>query len=97
MKIEFEIEDEGTDAKTEEEEQNLLLQFIEYIKENKVCYVDALGSEFGLRNSEAVDRINQLMEQGQLTGVLDDRGKFIYISQYVYYIHICNYIYIRII
>jgi len=81
MKAEFEIEDEGTDAKTEEEQQNLLTQFIEYIKENKVCYVDALASEFGLRNTDAVERINRLMEQGDLTGVLDDRGKFIYISK----------------
>ena len=33
--------------------------------ENKVCYVDALASEFGMRNGEAVDRINRLMEMEQ--------------------------------
>ena len=81
MKVEFEVEDEGMDAITEEEEQNLLKQYIAYVKEQKVCFVDALASEFGLRNVEAVDRINSLMESGELTGVLDDRGKFIYISQ----------------
>lgn len=80
MKADFEIEDEGEDATTEEDEKNLLKMFLEYIKENKVCYVDALASEFGLRNPDAVKRINSLMESGDLTGVLDDRGKFIYIT-----------------
>ena len=32
MKSDFDIEEEGTDAKTEEEEQNLLNSFINYIK-----------------------------------------------------------------
>jgi len=80
MKADFEIEDEGEDATTEEDEKNLLKMFLDYIKENKVCYVDALASEFGLRNPDAVKRINSLMESGDLTGVLDDRGKFIYIT-----------------
>merc|ERR1711917_87521 len=39
MKADFEIEDEGEDATTEEDEKNLLKMFLEYIKENKVCYV----------------------------------------------------------
>ena len=30
---------------------------------------------------EAIDRIQDLQEMGRLTGVVDDRGKFIYISQ----------------
>lgn len=29
---------------------------------------------------EAIDRVTQLQEDGILTGVIDDRGKFIYIS-----------------
>merc|ERR1719391_1803874 len=73
-------EEAAEEATTEEDEKNLLKMFLEYIKENKVCYVDALASEFGLRNPDAVKRINSLMESGDLTGVLDDRGKFIYIT-----------------
>lgn len=46
-----------------------------------MSYIDAIASEFGLRNVEAVNRINSLMESGDLTGVLDDRGKFIHITQ----------------
>merc|ERR1712176_407156 len=80
MKQEFEIEDEGEDVVDEEEQKRQIQAFVDYVKEHKVCYVDALASEFGLRNAEAVERINRLMEIEQLTGVLDDRGKFIYIT-----------------
>ena len=30
---------------------------------------------------EAINRVQELQEQGRLTGVIDDRGKFIYISE----------------
>ena len=30
---------------------------------------------------DAINRVNDLMEEGRLTGVMDDRGKFIYITQ----------------
>lgn len=30
---------------------------------------------------EAIDRVRQLQEMSHLTGVVDDRGKFIFISQ----------------
>lgn len=30
---------------------------------------------------DVINRINQVQEMGLLTGVMDDRGKFIYISQ----------------
>merc|ERR1711892_228179 len=73
-------EEEGEDVVSEDEQRKQIVLFVEYIKANKVCYVDALASEFGMRNAEAVDRINRLMEMEQLTGVLDDRGKFIYIT-----------------
>jgi DDRGK domain-containing protein 1 len=30
---------------------------------------------------EAINRINQVQEMGLLTGVMDERGKFIYVSE----------------
>jgi hypothetical protein len=30
---------------------------------------------------DAINRVNQVQEMGLLTGVMDDRGKFIYISE----------------
>lgn len=30
---------------------------------------------------DAIDRVQKLQESGELTGVIDDRGKFIFISE----------------
>ena len=43
--------------------------------------LEDLAQEFGLNAQEAVDRVKALAEMGQITGVFDDRGKFIYITQ----------------
>ncbi len=43
--------------------------------------LEDLAAHFRLRTQEAIDRVTQLQEDGTLTGVVDDRGKFIYISQ----------------
>ena len=34
-----------------------------------------------MKAQDTIDRVTELLEQGQITGVMDDRGKFIYISQ----------------
>ena len=34
-----------------------------------------------MKTQDAIDRVTTLTEEGKLTGVIDDRGKFIYISQ----------------
>ena len=36
---------------------------------------------YGAPPQEAIDRVHQLQEMSRLTGVVDDRGKFIFISQ----------------
>merc|ERR1711962_80869 len=81
LKEAFSVEDEGCDAGDEEEQENMLLQFINYIKEAKVVKLEDLAAHFKLKTQEAIDRVNTLMADGLLTGVIDDRGKFIYISQ----------------
>lgn len=82
LKEEFSIEEEGEEeAEVDESEiANLLQQFIDYVKETKVIFLEDLASHFGLRVQDAIDRVQTLLEEGTLTGVIDDRGKFIYIS-----------------
>lgn len=41
---------------------------------------EELASQFKLRAQDVVDRIRILESEGSITGVIDDRGKFIYIS-----------------
>ncbi|XP_055504036.1 DDRGK domain-containing protein 1 isoform X1 [Leucoraja erinacea] len=82
LKEAFVIEEEGIDAEeTEEESENLLELFITYIKKNKVVLLEDLASHFGLRTPDAISRLQELIAEGSLTGVLDDRGKFIYITE----------------
>merc|ERR1711942_101388 len=81
LKAAFSVEEEGCDAEEEGDEENRLLKFVNYIKETKVVLLEDLAAQFKLKTQEAIDRVTQLQEDGLLTGVIDDRGKFIYISQ----------------
>nr|CAB3236880.1 DDRGK domain-containing protein 1 [Phallusia mammillata] len=81
LKEMFSVEEEGqADITSEEQSQNLLQEFVTYIKENKVVLLEDLASHFGLRTQQAIDRVQEMLKDGILTGVIDDRGKFIYIS-----------------
>lgn len=81
MKAAFSVEEEGYEDNEDEESDNLLQDFINYIKENKVVLLEDLARAFKLKTQAAIDRIQELKSNGTLTGVLDDRGKFIYISE----------------
>ena len=43
--------------------------------------LEDLAAHFKMKAQDTIDRVTQLLEQGHTTGVMDDRGKFIYISQ----------------
>jgi len=82
LKADFTIEESGEVGEiTEEESQQLLQQFIDYVKTTKVILLEDLASHFSLKVQEVIERLENLQECGRLTGVMDDRGKFIYISQ----------------
>merc|ERR1712025_1094369 len=81
LKAAFSVEEEGCDAGEEGDEENKLLKFINYIKDTKVVLLEDLAAQFHLKTQEAIDRVVQLQADGLLTGVIDDRGKFIYVSQ----------------
>ncbi|XP_025056474.1 DDRGK domain-containing protein 1 [Alligator sinensis] len=81
LKESFIVEEEGVEeAMTEEESHSLLMEFLSYIKSTKVVQLEDLASHLGLRTQDAINRIQDLMADGTLTGVIDDRGKFIYIT-----------------
>lgn len=80
MKEAFSVEEEGYDQEGKEDEEDLLEQFLQYIKDSKVVVLDDLGAIFNMKAACVVERIQELQETGSLTGVIDDRGKFIFIS-----------------
>nr|SVE75557.1 EOG090X0N9E [Daphnia dolichocephala] len=81
MKAAFTVEEQGYDAQEESAEENLLQKFIEYVRETKIVLLEELAAHFQLKTQDAIDRLQKLVQDGSLTGVIDDRGKFIYISR----------------
>ncbi|XP_008852688.1 DDRGK domain-containing protein 1 [Nannospalax galili] len=81
LKEAFVIEEEGvSETMTEEQSHSFLTEFINYIKQSKVVLLEDLASQVGLRTQDTINRIQNLLAEGTLTGVIDDRGKFIYIT-----------------
>lgn len=81
-KGEFSVDAEGTtEAEVEGGNQDLLSAFVEYIKNHKCVPLEDLAAEFKLRTQECINRITSLESMGRLSGVMDDRGKYIYISK----------------
>lgn len=81
MKAAFSIEEEGFEEADADEKENLLADFIQYIKDNKVVLLEDLATAFKLKTQQAIERIQELQANGTITGVIDDRGKFIYVSE----------------
>lgn len=82
LKASFEIQEEGFDQVDEEEgATNKLQQFIQYIQEQKVVLLEDLAAHFQMRTQDAINRLQDLLNQETLVGVIDDRGKFIYITR----------------
>eukprot|EP00850_Spirogloea_muscicola_P015879 SM000125S26084 [mRNA] locus=s125:247521:249628:- [translate_table: standard] len=77
----FSVENEGTvEADAATESQGLLAEFVDYFKEHKCVVLEDLAAEFGLRTQEVVSRVQALEQMGRISGVMDERGKFIYVS-----------------
>lgn len=78
----FTIGEAGTEADLEASEtQGKLAEFIEYIESQKVVAMEDLAAHFDLRPQDVVQRVESLMAMGRLSGVVDDRGKFIMITE----------------
>ncbi|KAK9268899.1 hypothetical protein L1049_000664 [Liquidambar formosana] len=76
------VDAEGTtENEVQDGSQGLLFDFVEYIKKHKCVPLEDLAAEFKLRTQECINRITSLESMGRLSGVMDDRGKYIYISQ----------------
>ncbi|XP_023729576.1 DDRGK domain-containing protein 1 [Lactuca sativa] len=80
-KGEFSVDAEGTtENEVQDGTQGLLFDFVEYIKKQKCVPLEDLAAEFKLRTQDCINRITSLEDMGRLSGVMDDRGKYIYIS-----------------
>jgi len=82
MAAAFEIEEEGEENTEEamESEKEVLARFVAYVKEQKIIMIDELASQFSLKTPDCIERLKSLLEDDTLSGVIDDRGKFIYVT-----------------
>eukprot|EP00004_Rigifila_ramosa_P020408 TRINITY_DN529_c0_g1_i1.p6 TRINITY_DN529_c0_g1~~TRINITY_DN529_c0_g1_i1.p6 ORF type:complete len:169 (+),score=64.25 TRINITY_DN529_c0_g1_i1:540-1046(+) len=82
LKASFTVEESGTvESQLLTENQGLLAEFIGYITSRKVVEVEEVATQFKLATQDAVRRIVDLEKMGRLSGLMDDRGKFIVVSQ----------------
>ncbi|OVA16179.1 DDRGK domain containing protein [Macleaya cordata] len=78
----FSVDAEGTtESEMQDGSQGLLFDFVEYIKKHKCVPLEDLAAEFKLRTQDCINRITSLESMGRLSGVMDDRGKYIYIAE----------------
>lgn len=77
----FTVEATGEDAVSKEEGEAKLMQMVEYLKTRKTVALEELAAEFGMRTGDAITKVQGLEEDGHITGIMDDRGKYIYISR----------------
>uniref|UniRef100_A0A1A8S0B7 DDRGK domain-containing protein 1 n=2 Tax=Nothobranchius rachovii TaxID=451742 RepID=A0A1A8S0B7_9TELE len=81
LKSSFVVEEQGEEEQlSEDQSRNLLQDFVQYIESSKVVLLEDLASHFGMRTQDAISRLQDLLAEGTLTGVIDDRGKFIFIT-----------------
>ena len=80
-KASFQIKEDGTvEADIAQESQDLLADFIDHIVHKKALVLEELAEEFRLRTQDTVRCIQELEAVRRITGVMDDRGKFIFVS-----------------
>ena len=76
----FQVEEAGDKQNEDNEYENKLQQFIDWIQLRKVVLFEDLAAEFSLTSKDVIDRIQRLMESGRLQGITDDRGKFVHLT-----------------
>ncbi|KRX13372.1 DDRGK domain-containing protein 1, partial [Trichinella nelsoni] len=81
LKQGFTVEEQGCDVDINEDTDNLLKEFVEYIQKAKVVSMEELAGQFQMRSIDVIDRLKSLLADGMLTGVIDDRGKFIFVTE----------------
>lgn len=85
MGVQNELTNEEEDDAGEDNGQNamdvLTSKMIQFIQSQKVVMIEMVASHFQVKIDQVIQWIHQWVKSGQLTGILDDRGKFIYISE----------------
>jgi len=78
-KEEFAIDAEGEETQAEFTEY-VVERFLEHIKMRKIVTLEDVAKEFKMKTNAVIDRLQQLEKLGRISGIFDDRGKFLHIT-----------------
>lgn len=76
----FTVEGTGEDAMSKEKEKELLEDIVEYLKTRKMVPLEDVAAEFEMKTADVIEKIQFLEKEKRITGIMDDRGKYIYLS-----------------
>jgi hypothetical protein len=81
LKGQFTIEETGNMVDSVLLFEKNIEKFIEEIKLTKVVFVEELAAKYDVKAQIIVEKINQLDAEGRLSGIIDERGKYIYLTE----------------
>jgi len=76
----FAIAEEGEEI-ADMNNEDLIQNFVNYIKLRKVVSLEDLSGVFKVNPNDLVERLKILESQGRIAGIVDDRGKYIYMTE----------------
>ena len=74
------VGEEG-EEKMDFKKEEVINKFLDYIKIRKVVSLEDLSGTFKLNTNDIVMKLNQFENEGRILGIIDDRGKYIYITE----------------
>jgi hypothetical protein len=86
------VKDEG-EENVDNNSEDLINDFINYVKLRKVVNLEDLSGEFKISANDLVDRLKHLESQGRICGIIDDRGKYIYMTEKELQVNYINKVY----
>jgi len=81
LKQNFEVEESGSYVDEKSAFDSQIESFIEYIKKSKVIYIEDLAIKYSMQPKDLVEKIELLEKEKKLSGIFDERGKFIFITE----------------
>lgn len=79
------MEEQGNLKASAEEEDRRNAEFLQrltrHIQLRKVVQLEEVSAEFGTTTADIVDKIKALEQMRELNGLIDERGKYIYLKQ----------------
>ena len=74
------VGEEG-EEKMDFKKEEVINKFLDYIKIRKVVSLEDISGTFKLSTNDIVMKLNQFEQEGRILGIIDDRGKYIYITE----------------